>query len=228
MYHGRPWTSMDVHLAGDPTASGSSPCQCPCASGSPGSPSFAPVTGSQTAARQVNALQVLTRFEVGRRIVEHEQGGEARAGNGRAVLQTLSEALTEEFGRGWSVDNLTLMRRFYLSYRDTGLFSETVSRISEESSRPTPETLSRISGPRFTLSWSHYVVLMAIEDVGHVRMPEEGPTVGIILCKQNREALVEITLPEEANIHAREYQLVLPSKADLRAKLLEWTGGEST
>ena len=57
-----------------------------------------------------------------------------------------------------------------------------------------------------------------------VKLPEEGRTVGIILCKQNREALVEITLPEGANVHAREYKLVLPSKADLRRKLLEWTG----
>ncbi|MEN0067218.1 MAG: PDDEXK nuclease domain-containing protein, partial [Myxococcota bacterium] len=57
----------------------------------------------------------------------------------------------------------------------------------------------------------------------HVKTPEEGPTVGILLCKQNREALVEITLPEDANVHAREYRLVLPSKADLRTKLLEWS-----
>ena len=57
----------------------------------------------------------------------------------------------------------------------------------------------------------------------HVKLPEEGPTVGILLCKRNREALVEITLPEDANVHAREYRLVLPSKADLRRKLLEWS-----
>ena len=58
----------------------------------------------------------------------------------------------------------------------------------------------------------------------HVKLPDESPTVGIILCKQNHEALVEITLPEGANVHARQYKLVLPSKADLRRKLLEWTG----
>jgi hypothetical protein len=56
-----------------------------------------------------------------------------------------------------------------------------------------------------------------------VKLPHEQPTVGIILCKKNHQALVEITLPEGANIHAREYRLVLPSKADLRRKLLEWT-----
>jgi len=52
----------------------------------------------------------------------------------------------------------------------------------------------------------------------------ERPTIGIILCQKNREAMVEITLPKGANIHAKEYQLYLPSKEQLREKLLEWGG----
>ena len=57
-----------------------------------------------------------------------------------------------------------------------------------------------------------------------VKMPEEAPTVGIILCKQKSKALVRITLPKDANIHAREYQLYLPSKEELQQKLIEWAG----
>jgi len=60
------------------------------------------------------------------------------------------------------------------------------------------------------------------------KLAEEGPTVGIILCKKMHDALVEMTLPPDVNIYAREYRLVLPSKADLRRKLLEWTGDEDT
>jgi len=56
----------------------------------------------------------------------------------------------------------------------------------------------------------------------HVRLEHENPTVGIILCKQKNEALVEITLPQNANIHAREYQLYLPDKEELRRKLMDW------
>ena len=56
-----------------------------------------------------------------------------------------------------------------------------------------------------------------------VRLEGENPTIGIILCKRKNDALVEITLPKEANIHAREYQLYLPSKEELRQKLEEWT-----
>lgn len=58
----------------------------------------------------------------------------------------------------------------------------------------------------------------------HVKLAEEGPTIGVVLCKKKHDALVEITLPTGANIHAKEYSLVLPSKAELRRKLLEWTG----
>ena len=58
----------------------------------------------------------------------------------------------------------------------------------------------------------------------HVRREGEGATVGIVLCKRKNDALVEITLPQDANIHAREYQLYLPSKEELRAKLVGWVG----
>ena len=56
----------------------------------------------------------------------------------------------------------------------------------------------------------------------HVRTKTENTTIGIVLCKKKNEALVEITLPSDANIHAREYQLYLPSKEELRQKLQEW------
>ena len=56
-----------------------------------------------------------------------------------------------------------------------------------------------------------------------VKVAGEKPTIGIVLCKQKNKALVEITLPKGANIHAREYQLYLPGKEELRRKLIEWT-----
>ena len=58
----------------------------------------------------------------------------------------------------------------------------------------------------------------------HVKTEAENATVGIVLCKRKNEALVEITLPADANIHAREYQLYLPGKEELRQKLQEWLG----
>jgi len=58
----------------------------------------------------------------------------------------------------------------------------------------------------------------------YVKTDAEAATVGIVLCKKKHESLVEITLPKDANIHAREYQLYLPSKEELQQKLAEWAG----
>ena len=60
-----------------------------------------------------------------------------------------------------------------------------------------------------------------------VKTGEENSTIGIVLCKQKNKALVEITLPKDANIHAREYQLYLPSKDELQQKLMEWIGARA-
>ena len=55
-----------------------------------------------------------------------------------------------------------------------------------------------------------------------LKLPDENPTIGIVLCKRKKDAIVELTLPRDANIHAKEYKLYLPSKAELKRKLLEW------
>ncbi len=352
------------------------------------------LSARRAASRTVNLLQVVTNFEIGRLIVEQEQQGGERAAYGKALLKELSTRLTAEFGRGFSEDNLSLMRRFYLVYRGPGQISETVSRKSlsaEQCQRSTDplatfETASGESGlgeepqtlrVQFTLSWSHYVFLVGIKDAaerrfyeleatsqgwslrelrrqfdsslyerlalsadkdavrklsekGHVidrpehllknpyvleflgldektryseselesaiidklehfllelgkgflfearqkrftfedehffvdlvfynrllrcyvlidlkigklthqdlgqmqmyvnyfdrfvKLEAEHPTIGIILCRKKNDALVEITLPEQASVYASEYQLYLPSKEELRQKLMDW------
>jgi hypothetical protein len=55
-----------------------------------------------------------------------------------------------------------------------------------------------------------------------VKNDRENSTIGIVLCRKKNAALVEITLPKDANIHAREYQLYLPSKEELQQQLAEW------
>lgn len=53
----------------------------------------------------------------------------------------------------------------------------------------------------------------------HVKTDDEAPTVGIVLCHRKNDALVELTLPENANIYASKYQLYLPSKNELKQQL---------
>jgi hypothetical protein len=55
-----------------------------------------------------------------------------------------------------------------------------------------------------------------------VKLDDENPTIGIILCKTKNDALIQLTLPEDANIYASRYQLYLPSKEELKRKLIEW------
>jgi predicted nuclease of restriction endonuclease-like (RecB) superfamily len=348
------------------------------------------VSARHAAARSIDTLQVLTNFEIGRLIVEHEQRGGQRAKYGTQVLQNLSAALTKEFGRGFSEDNLSNMRRFYLEYRGRSrAISEKVSRKLPSSGKspgvPGQGSLSpgqlRLLKDVFTLSWSHYVFLCRIEDVrersfyeieakqGHWSVPElkrqfdsglyerlalskkkgdlkrlarkgqivekpadiikqpyvleflgideqttytetdletaiidklehfllemgkgflfearqkrftfhsdhffvdlvfynrllrcyvlidlkigklthqdlgqmqmyanyfdryvktrqETPTIGIVLCKMRNSALVELTLPENTNVYASPYQVYLPSKKELKQKLMEWTRTE--
>ncbi len=55
----------------------------------------------------------------------------------------------------------------------------------------------------------------------YVRLDDEAPTVGIVLCHHKNDAIVELTLPKKSNIHASEYQLYLPSKEELKKQLEE-------
>ncbi|MBQ5989567.1 MAG: DUF1016 family protein [Oscillospiraceae bacterium] len=61
------------------------------------------------------------------------------------------------------------------------------------------------------------------------KLSDENPTIGILLCKEKNDALVEITLPKDSNVFASQYALYLPDKKELQKKLAQWieeeTGG---
>ncbi|MCF6352500.1 MAG: DUF1016 N-terminal domain-containing protein [Cyclobacteriaceae bacterium] len=81
----------------------------------------------QQVVQQVNLIMVHTYFEIGKMIIEEEQGGEKRAGYGKGLLKELSNVLTQEFGKGFSVRNIEQMRKFYSVYS----ISQTVSANSD-------------------------------------------------------------------------------------------------
>lgn len=333
----------------------------------------------QVVAKQVNILQLMTYYSLGRWIVEEQQRGESRAKYGAQVIKKLSEAMTAQFGRGFSVDTLENARKFYLNYNER--ISETVFRkFAIEKSEAVFRKLEQEQP--FKLSWSHYLQLMRIknldersfyeieaaksawgirtlqrqynsslyerlalsrdkeeilrlaiegnvitkpkdivkqptvleflgmeeqarytesdlesaiidklqkfllemgkgylfearqkrftfdednyyvdlvfynrmlrcyvlidlkvdklthQDLGQMQMyvnyydryqklPDENPTVGILLCKEKNDALVEITLPENSNVFASQYELYLPEKKMLQEKLKQWILEES-
>ena len=77
-------------------------------------------------AKQINIIRLMTFYSIGRWIVEEQQQGKSRAIYGQQVIKHLSEALTEQYGRGFSVDTLENARKFFLIYQDR--ISETVFR----------------------------------------------------------------------------------------------------
>jgi hypothetical protein len=94
--------------------------------------------GRQRALRAVDTVQVQTCWEMGRHIVEFEQGGAARAAYGQKLLSQLAEVLTREFGKGFDASNLRYMRLFFQAF-------------------PKCDAL------RHELSWTHYRMLLRVE-----------------------------------------------------------------
>ena len=269
----------------------------------------------------VNMTMVYSYFEAGRMIIEKEQDGKERAAYGKYILKELSQRLTKKFGRGYSYDNLKLMRKFYLVYS-----KDSIGETAFPQSEKLPVTKE---GRKFYLSWSHYLVLMRInkieerhfydiedifkdpyileftglpelvtysetelenkiidnlqkfllvlgrgftfvgrqvrltfeeehfrvdlvfynrllrcfvlfdlkigqlkhQDIGQmqmyvnyydrkVKLDDENSTIGIIICKDKKDAIVEMTLPKDNNqIFASKYETVLPSKEELKTLL---------
>jgi len=115
--------------------------------------------------REINRAQVLAYWEIGKEIVEFEQKGKARAGYGEKLLKKLSADLSAKFGRGFSAENLRLMRKFYLTYQK----SKTLSWKSEDEKSKTVSGKSEISKAPSDifepmLSWSHYCELLKVEE----------------------------------------------------------------
>jgi hypothetical protein len=81
--------------------------------------------------REINKAQVLAYWEIGREMVEFEQKGKLRAEYGQRLLIKLSEDLTQKFGKGFSVDNLQLMRKFCMTFLGKQIY-ETPSRKSQK------------------------------------------------------------------------------------------------
>jgi predicted nuclease of restriction endonuclease-like (RecB) superfamily len=111
--------------------------------------------------RTTNTAMIYTYYSVGKMIVEEWQQGSQKAAYGTQLLEKVSLDLTHTFGKGFSVDNLENMRKFYLVYMNQILISENPSRILEN--HLISETASRKLPSQF-LSWSHYVFLSKLDN----------------------------------------------------------------
>ncbi len=104
-------------------------------------------TARNTVYKTANSAMVQAYWQIGKLIVE-KQGGEAKANYGDSLISNLSKELTIEFGKGFTSTNLKNMRTFYLTF-------------------PKGQTLSDL------LTWSHYCLLIRIENPKARRYYEE-------------------------------------------------------
>ena len=114
--------------------------------------------------RNVNHTIVLTYFEIGKLIIEEEQEGKERAEYGKSVLKELSQRLTDEFGKGYSVYNLERMRNFYLVFRSRITGTEKSASVMRKSDEEKSTSLMQKFESPFNLSWTHYLQLIKIEN----------------------------------------------------------------
>lgn len=153
------------------------------------------------AVRSVDFCRVQMYWNLGRRIFEEEQQGKERADYGTYLIKNLSKRLKPDYGSGFSVRQLEQSRQFYRTY-------------------PIANTV------RSQLNWSQYRRLIQIEDPDKreyyelesriEKLPDENPTIGILLCTQKNDTLVRMTLPEDnKTILASEHRLYLPTTEQL-------------
>lgn len=124
-------------------------------------------TAKQKAYQAADLYQVVSNWLVGRRIVEQEQHGQERAQYGKHIVQLASEALTAEFGKGYSVVNIKSFRKFYLTFNNL-LIGQTPSAQSENGltikGQSVSAELELAKMLPYNLSWSHYERLMRIKN----------------------------------------------------------------
>ena len=96
----------------------------------------------QKAYTAVNFVMVEAYWQIGKRIVQEEQHGDARAEYGKQLIKELSKQLSAEFGRGFTVANIWNFRQFYLIF----------------------QTDEKLYALRRELTWTHYRLIMRLEN----------------------------------------------------------------
>ena len=122
------------------------------------------------AKRQLDSTIVTAYYEIGRMIVEREQQGQKRARYGSKLIKGLSEYLTEQYGKGFSIVNLQSIRKFYQVYSPSIQQSLTAKSERQEKSKSLISVFDANAqkgqslSAQFNLAWTHYQILMRIDD----------------------------------------------------------------
>lgn len=189
--------------------------------------------------RAVNSNMVIAYWLIGREIVQALQGGDERAEYGKQVLQQLSQRLAEQYGKGFSVTTLRYFRTFYLAYADrdieiqhpTGAESKTPAQGTLKQ-RPLGAEFDKVFNPQ--LAWSHYRVLMRVDNLDARRFYEREAIAGgwdkrtleRQTCTQYYERCLSSQHPNKLLAEGRQLQKTNASAADILKNpyILEFLG----
>lgn len=142
----------------------------------------------QNAYKAVNTAMLEAYWQIGKRIVEEEQFGQKRAAYGEGVIKQLSKDLSREIGKGFSVANLENFRKFYLTFSDE----------------------QKSYAVRRELSWTHYRLIMRVEDAAARTYYENE-------CANQMWS----TRTLERNINSHYYQRLLSSRTESEVSVLD-------
>lgn len=134
-------------------------------------------TAKQKAYQTADLFQVAANWLVGKRIVEQEQYGRERAEYGKRIIELASEALTAEYGKGYSLTQIKNFKKFYLLFRGLDIQqallaeSKRISQILSDQSSVLIPSKGQTPSDQFeirynipNLSWSHYERLLRVKD----------------------------------------------------------------
>lgn len=153
-------------------------------------------TVRSTVSTTINIAMVHTYFEIGKMIIEDEQKGKKRAEYGKSVLKALSVKLTLKFGKGFSVENLDRMRFFYNVYSESNSSTLLTNSNKNGISSIIMELNNTDSNQIFHLSWSHYLILMRIQNPNERKFYE-------IESKENNWSLKELKRQYHSSLYER-------------------------
>lgn len=119
-------------------------------------------TAKQKVYQAADLFQVAANWLVGRRIVEQEQHGRERAEYGKRIIELASEALTAEYGKGYSLTQIKNFKKFYLLFRGLDIQQAVLTESMRISQTLSDQFDIRYNIPN--LSWSHYERLLRVKD----------------------------------------------------------------
>ena len=187
------------------------------------------------AARAVNTAMVQAYWQIGKRIINEEQEGAVKAEYGKRILEELSQDLTQEFGRGFSLANLRNMRQFYLSCPEEGIRYTLCSELSWSHNRlimreEDDESCLYYLQECKTNNWSVRELERQIKTQSYQRLvssqtSETTQSAPSLLQLKDPYILEFLDVPEPPHLHEAELETALIN--DLQKFLLELGGGFS-